>query len=60
MIENVLTMSRGAREVTRSVHMVVAVKGNTGMKQYLGIRVSWGRAVSFVSRFEIFVVGHIS
>ena len=29
-IENVLTMSRRARKVTRSVHMVVAVDENTG------------------------------
>ena len=33
MIENVLTMSRGAREVTRSVHIVVAV--DTGMRLYI-------------------------
>ena len=31
-IENVFTMSRRAREVIRSVHMVLAVQGNTGMK----------------------------
>ena len=35
MEKNVFTMSRRAREVTRSVHMVVAVKVNTGMRLYI-------------------------
>ena len=36
-IENVFTMSRRAREVTRSVHMVVAVEVNTGMRLYIDV-----------------------
>ena len=35
--ENVFIMSRRAREVTRSVHMVVAVEVNTGMRLYIDV-----------------------
>ena len=51
MIENVSSTLRMAREVIRSVHMVLAVQRNTGMRLYLDAycfeidRVSWGRTI---------------